>query len=234
MLANLGLSLTTLFRETRDRHDSDQAIRRFREGLALPRLDPDVVLRLHVGLGEHLLARSVLLIERSALDDAVDELRRTLVLGFAEEARLPVTFQLGRRSQLAFVCRRLSGALLRRSQGATDTASSTEDMLEAVAVAEATKSPLLLRALLHRTQAGDPATGDGFLEGRELSLLDALDSAELAERDTGIASDEQLRWMGQRYGMHRDAAGAVDALRDRVTGARRPSAATSIPGCVRP
>lgn len=199
VLANLGLSLTTLFRESRERRDSDEAVRRFREGLALPRLEPDVGLRLHVGLGGHLLARSVLLMEASALDDAIDELRSTLVVALAEEGRLPVTFRLGQRSRLLFVSRRLTGALLRRSRGATDSASAAEDLLEAVAVAEATKSPLLVQALLRRTQVSEPTSGDGFLEGRQLSLLDALDSAELAAGETGIASDKQMRWMERRY-----------------------------------
>ena len=199
MLANLGLSLTMLFLESRERRDSDEAVRRFREGLALPGLEPDVGLRLHTGLGRHLLARSALLTEASALDDAIDELRSTLVLALAEEGRLPVTFRLGQRSRLLFVSRPLTGALLRRSRGATDSASATEDLLEAVAVAEATKSPLLVQALLHRTQVSEPTSADGFLEGQQLSLLDALDSAELAGGETGISSDEQVGRMKRRY-----------------------------------
>ena len=199
MLANLGLSLTTLFRESRERRDSDEAVRRFREGLALPNLQPDVGLRLHAGLGRHLLARSALLTEATALDDAIDELRSTLVLALAEEGRLPVTFRLGQRSRLLFVSHQLTGALLRRSRGATASASATEDLLEAVAVSEATKSPLLVQALLHRTQVSEPTSADGFLEGQQLSLLDALDSAELAVGETGISSDEQVGWMERRY-----------------------------------
>ena len=199
MLANLGLTLTMLFRESRERHDSDEAVRRFREGLTLPGLQPDVGLRLHAGLGRHLLARSVFLTEASALDDAIDELRSTLVLALAEEGRLPVTFRLGQRSHMVVVSRQLTGALLRRSRAATDSASVTEDLLEAVAVTEATKSPLLVQALLHRTQVSEPNSADGFLEGRQLSLLDALDSAELAVGETGISSDEQVGWMERRY-----------------------------------
>jgi len=199
VLANFGLTLTMLFLEGGERRDSDEAVRRFREGLALPGLEPDVVLRLHAGLGRHLLARSALLTEASALDNAIDELRSTLVLALAEEGRLPVAYRLGQRSRLVFVSRQLTGALLRRSRGATDSASATEDLLEAAAVAEATKSPLLMQALLHRTQVSESTDADWWLEGRQLSLLDALDSAELAVGETGISSDKQAGWMRRRY-----------------------------------
>lgn len=125
------------------------------------------------------------------------ELRLALSLALEEEVALPVPYRLTQRAQSASISHLLTGALVRRAQ-LPGNGKAGEDLAEALAVAEAAKSPLLVRTLLQRTQVTDPGSDDGFVEGECLSLLTAIDAAELAYVGTGSEPKDKLYLLRRR------------------------------------
>ena len=226
---NLGLTLCERYRRARDREDSALAIQYLREVRSDQGAARNVRIVASNALGAHLFFLSHLSDSRDDLDAAIDELRSALAYLLEDEARSPVTYRLANRSIAESTSQLIAGALIQRASE-QDGEHRSKTLLEALATMEATKSPLLVQALLHRVQVLDPESPDGFVEGEELSRLASFDAAEiLALAGLGRSAEAQLSYVQKRVQAYEAldqiwgsyASSSVDA-RDRLERRRSP------------
>jgi tetratricopeptide (TPR) repeat protein len=202
--ANLGSHMISRAVDRRDSAALDEAVHAFQRGLDLAPNDHEITSRLHFGLASALLIRNALADEAlrkraSDLDDAIEHLTLALDQALQGEVSHPVLYRLGRLESTATVSRRLVGALLHRAETAGEGQMAGQDRRRALAVAEATKSPLLTEELLRRTLS-PPTDAPAGLVDHEAALLAyraALDVHELTPAE-GTTSARRLHRMARR------------------------------------